>query len=219
MSEHTAQDARPLLHMDGIRKTFGPVVALDGIDLTVGRNEVHGLLGGNGAGKTTLMNVLYGLYRADSGVVTLDDQEVVIRDPRDAISHGIGMVHQNFLQVDTYSVTENIVLGTHLPSWPTLDLGAAADRITDLSTRFGLTVDPRARIADLLGRTCASASRSSRRSTGAPRCWCSTSPRRTSLRKRWTSLFGSLRAIVDEGMSVVFITHKIRETHVGLRHA
>ena len=112
MTDSTAQEPRPLLHMDGIRKTFGPVVALDGVDLTVGRNEVHGLLGGNGAGKTTLMNVLYGLYRPDAGTVTLDAAEVVIRDPRDAIAHGIGMVHQNFLQVDTYSVTENIVLGT-----------------------------------------------------------------------------------------------------------
>ena len=109
--------ALPPLPMEGIRKTFGPVVALDGVDLTVGRSEVHGLLGGNGAGKTTLMNVLYGLYRPD-GTVVLDGAPVDIRDPRDAISHGIGMVHQNFLQVETYTVTENIVLGTSLPSWP-----------------------------------------------------------------------------------------------------
>ena len=118
MTDSTAQEPRPLLHMDGIRKT-------------------------------TLMNVLYGLYRADEGTVTLDGQEVVIRDPRDAISHGIGMVHQNFLQVDTYSVTENIVLGTHLPSWPSIDLRGEADRIAELSTRFGLTVDPSATVADL----------------------------------------------------------------------
>ena len=78
----------PLLTMEGIRKTFGSVVALDGVDLTVGPSEVHGLLGGNGAGKTTLMNVLYGLYRPDGGSVVLDGSAVEIRDPRDAISPG-----------------------------------------------------------------------------------------------------------------------------------
>ena len=152
--DETGRDAAqvgsgPLLAMEGIRKTFGPVVALDGVDLTVGRSEVHGLLGGNGAGKTTLMNVLYGLYRPDGGSVVLDGAPVDIRDPRDAISHGIGMVHQNFLQVDTYTVTENIVLGTSLPSWPSVDLKAPAARIAELSERFGLTVDPQARVADL----------------------------------------------------------------------
>src|SRR5690606_27419614 len=73
-----------LLQMQGIRKSFGPVVALDGVDFEVGAREVHGLLGGNGAGKTTLMNVLYGLYRPDAGVVRLDGAEVTIRAPRDA---------------------------------------------------------------------------------------------------------------------------------------
>ncbi|MEW1954900.1 ABC transporter ATP-binding protein [Terrabacter sp. NPDC080008] len=211
MNKHTAQDARPLLHMDGIRKTFGKVVALDGVDLKVGRNEVHGLLGGNGAGKTTLMNVLYGLYRAERGTVTLDGHEVVIRDPRDAISHGIGMVHQNFLQVDTYSVTENIVLGTHLPSWPALDLGAAADRIGDLSTRFGLTVDPRATIADLSVGLRQRVEILKALYRGA-KVLVLDEPTTNLTPQEVDSLFSSLRAIVDEGMSVIFITHKIRET-------
>ena len=201
----------PLLSMEGIRKTFGPVVALDGVDLTVGRSEVHGLLGGNGAGKTTLMNVLYGLYRPDGGTVLLDGAPVDIRDPRDAISHGIGMVHQNFLQVDTYTVTENIVLGTSLPSWPAVDLKAPAARIAELSERFGLTVDPQARVADLSVGLRQRVEILKALYRGA-KVLVLDEPTTNLTPQEVDSLFGSLRAIVDEGMSVVFITHKIRET-------
>ena len=99
--------------MSGIRKTFGPVVALDGVDFTVADREIHGLLGGNGAGKTTLMNVLYGLYAPDAGTVEIDGPAVDHRLARATRSPpGIGMVHQNFLQVDVFTVAENIVLGT-----------------------------------------------------------------------------------------------------------
>ena len=214
--DETGRDAAqvgsgPLLAMEGIRKTFGPVVALDGVDLTVGRSEVHGLLGGNGAGKTTLMNVLYGLYRPDGGSVVLDGAPVDIRDPRDAISHGIGMVHQNFLQVDTYTVTENIVLGTSLPSWPAVDLKAPTARIAELSERFGLTVDPQARVADLSVGLRQRVEILKALYRGA-KVLVLDEPTTNLTPQEVDSLFGSLRAIVDEGMSVVFITHKIRET-------
>lgn len=212
-TRHAAQGGAsgPLLTMEGIRKTFGPVVALDGVDLTVGRSEVHGLLGGNGAGKTTLMNVLYGLYRPDGGSVVLDGSPVEIRDPRDAISHGIGMVHQNFLQVDTYTVTENVVLGTSLPSWPTVDLKEPADRIAELSERFGLTVDPSARVANLSVGLRQRVEILKALYRGA-KVLVLDEPTTNLTPQEVDSLFGSLRAIVDEGMSVVFITHKIRET-------
>ena len=98
--------------MSGIRKSFGPVVALDGVDFTVGARQVHGLLGGTGAGKTTLMNCLYGLYAPDSGSIEVDGRAVRIQSPRDAIAAGIGMVHQTFLQVDAFTVAENVVLVT-----------------------------------------------------------------------------------------------------------
>jgi simple sugar transport system ATP-binding protein len=197
--------------MEGIRKTFGPVVALGGVDLTVGRSEVHGLLGGNGAGKTTLMNVLYGLYRPDAGTVVLDGAPVDIRDPRDAISHGIGMVHQNFLQVETYTVTENIVLGTSMPSWPALSLKEPAARITELSERFGLAVDPNAEVSRLSVGLRQRVEILKALYRGA-KVLVLDEPTTNLTPQEVDSLFGSLRAIVDEGMSVVFITHKIRET-------
>ena len=204
--------ARPaLLEMSGIRKVFGPVVALDGVDFEVGTAEVHGLLGGNGAGKTTLMNVLYGLYRPDGGTVRLGGDEVVVRNPRDAITHGIGMVHQNFLQVDSYTVTENIVLGTQQPSFPALDLREAEAKVADLSHRFGLTVDPRVEVERLSVGIRQRVEILKALYRGA-RVLVLDEPTTNLTPQEVDSLFGSLRAIVDEGMSVVFITHKIRET-------
>jgi simple sugar transport system ATP-binding protein len=136
---------------------------------------------------------------------------VEIRDPRDAISHGIGMVHQNFLQVDTYTVTENVVLGTSLPSWPTVDLNEPADRIAELSERFGLTVDPAARVANLSVGLRQRVEILKALYRGA-KVLVLDEPTTNLTPQEVDSLFGSLRAIVDEGMSVVFITHKIRET-------
>lgn len=200
-----------LLQMQGIRKSFGPVVALDGVDFEVGAREVHGLLGGNGAGKTTLMNVLYGLYRPDAGVVRLDGAEVTIRAPRDAIAAGVGMVHQNFLQVDSYTVAENIVLGTRQPSFPVLDLSAAKDRIAELSERFGLAVDPSVRVENLSVGARQRVEILKALFRGA-RLLVLDEPTTNLTPQEVDALFGSLRAIVDNGMSVIFITHKIRET-------
>ncbi|MCB0131847.1 MAG: ATP-binding cassette domain-containing protein [Caldilineaceae bacterium] len=139
----------PLLTMMGVRKTFGPVMALDIVDLTLQRGEILGLLGGNGAGKTTLMNVLFGLYKADAGQIELNGKPLDIHSPRAALEHGIAMVHQHFLQVNDFSVVENVVLGTRLPNRPTMQLDDAAARIRALSSRFGLDVDPMTRLGDL----------------------------------------------------------------------
>ena len=200
-----------LLEMREIRKTFGPVVALDGVDFSVAPREVHGLLGGNGAGKTTLMNVLYGLYRADSGQLLLDGREVTIRSPRDAIAAGVGMVHQNFLQVETYTVTENVVLGTPQPTLPTLDLRQAEQTLVELSQRFGLAVDPRAVVGELSVGIRQRVEILKALYRGA-RLLVLDEPTTNLTPQEVDALFASLRAIVDEGMSVVFITHKIRET-------
>lgn len=200
----------PLLQMQGIRKTFGDVVALDGVDLEVDAREVHGLLGGNGAGKTTLMNVLYGLYAADAGSIRLDGAPVAISSPSDAIAAGVGMVHQSFLQVDTFTVTENIALGTPVGR-ARLDLGPARAKVRELSERFGLAVDPDAVVEDLPVGVRQRVEILKALYRGA-RLLVLDEPTTNLTPQEVDDLFSSMRSIVDEGMSVILITHKIRET-------
>jgi simple sugar transport system ATP-binding protein len=193
--------------MTGITKSFGPVRALVDADFELAGGEVHGLVGGNGAGKTTLMNVLYGLYRADAGEIRVEGRAVQVRSPRDAIGLGIGMVHQHLLQVSTYSVVENVVLGT---SGTPGGLRNAARRVSELSDRFGLAVDPR--------------ERTDRLSVGArqrveilkvlyrgARVLILDEPTTNLTPQEVDGLFASLREIVAEGTSIVFISHKVRE--------
>lgn len=198
-------DAPPMLRMSGIRKTFGPVQALKNAEFTVGARQVHGLLGGNGAGKTTLMNVLFGLYAADSGTIEIDGRPVTINSPREAIAHGIGMVHQTFLQVDVFTVAENVVLGTDTSG---VDVDA---RIRELSDRFGLAVDPAAKVADLPVGVRQRVEILKALYRGA-RLLVLDEPTTNLTPQEVDDLFSSMRAIVEDGMSVVLITHKIRET-------
>jgi len=199
-----------LLHMKGVHKSFGTVVALDDVSLQLNSREIHGLLGGNGAGKTTLMNTLYGLYRPDAGEIYLNGERVEIQSPKDAIRHGIGMVHQHFLQVDSFTVTQNIVLGTPLKNRPTLKLDQEEKRIRDLSERFGLEVNPRALIEDLpMGiRQKVEILKALYRGIVI---LILDEPTTNLTPQEVDSLFRSLRVMVEEGMSVVFITHKLRE--------
>jgi len=137
-----------LVEMRGIRKSFPGVQASDGVDLRLDRGEVLALLGENGAGKSTLMNILVGLYRADSGEILVRGERASIGSPRDASALGIGMVHQNFMLVDTMTVAENVVLGIRdLPFVP--DMAAAKREILRLSECYNLKVDPDAYIWQL----------------------------------------------------------------------
>jgi len=145
--EDTA-NAAPLVEMRGICKSFPGVQASDGVNLRLARGEVLALLGENGAGKSTLMNILSGLYRQDSGEVFLKGVKVDIRSPRDATELGIGMVHQNFMLVDTMTVAENVVLG--IPGLPFVpDMAAVKRSILELGERYNMTVDPDAYIWQL----------------------------------------------------------------------
>ncbi len=197
--------------MSGVEKRFGPVQALRSVDLEVGQHEVHGLLGGNGAGKTTLMNVLYGLYGADAGEIRIDGEPVDISSPREAIAAGVGMVHQTFLQIESYTVTENVVLGTDGLGGLKLDLGAARERIVELSERFGLAVDPESVIEELpVGiRQRVEILKALYRGS---RILILDEPTTNLTPQEVDDLFASIRFMVEEGMSVILITHKIRET-------
>lgn len=199
-----------ILVMRGIRKTFGPVVALDNVDLYLKRGEVQGMLGGNGAGKTTLMNVLYGLYKADAGEIFVGGSRVAIHSPHDAIRAGIGMVHQQFLQVNEFTVAENIVLGTELHNRPTLNLAEEKGRIRQLSEQFGLPVDPEATISDLpMGRR--QRVEILKALYRGVKILVLDEPTTNLTPQEVDDLFESLKAMVDEGLSVIFITHKLKE--------
>ncbi|EXX86841.1 heme ABC transporter ATP-binding protein [Paenibacillus darwinianus] len=138
------------VEMLGIRKEFPGVVANDDITLQLKRGEIHALLGENGAGKSTLMGILFGMYQADRGTIRVNGKEVRIANPNVANRLGIGMVHQHFKLVDTFTVTENIILGSENSRWGfVLDTRSASRRIAELSRRYGLNVDPDAKIEDI----------------------------------------------------------------------
>jgi len=138
-----------LLRMEEITKRFPGVVANDSVTFEVEGGEIHALLGENGAGKTTLMNILYGLYRADSGSIRVRGEHVNISSPHAAIDQGIGMVHQHFMLIPVFTVAENIVLGTRMPREPLLTLKRVEESVRELSKQYGLAIDPRAIVADL----------------------------------------------------------------------
>ena len=138
-----------VLSIRDLTKRFGPVLANDGIDLEIGPGEIHALLGENGAGKTTLMNVLFGLVEPDAGTILLRGEPYRPTGPSDAIRAGIGMVHQHFMLIPTFTVVENVVLGSEPTGRLTLDLPTARADLATLSERFGLNVDPDALVRDL----------------------------------------------------------------------
>ena len=138
------------LELRGITKRFGPLVANDGISLSVAPGQVHALLGENGAGKTTLMNVLYGLTQPDEGQILIDGEPAKFGSPRDAIAAGIGMVHQHFMLVPVFTVAENVTLGIEeVRPGGLLDRRKTRRDVADLSHRYGLDVDPDALVEDL----------------------------------------------------------------------
>jgi simple sugar transport system ATP-binding protein len=135
------------VEMTGITKRFAGVLANDAVNFTAQAGEVHALLGENGAGKSTLMSVLAGLYHPDAGTVAINGQPVQFRSPRDAIAHGVGMVYQHFMLVDSLTVAENAMLGRR--GGLRLDTARVEQELARLSERYRLRVDPRARIWQL----------------------------------------------------------------------
>ena len=138
-----------VVEMLKIRKEFPGIVANDDITLQLKPGEIHALLGENGAGKSTLMSILFGLYQPDQGIIKIRGEEVKITDPNVANELGIGMVHQHFKLVHNFTVTENIILGMELKKGIVVDLRTAAVRIKAVSEKYGLNVDPYAKIQDI----------------------------------------------------------------------
>ena len=198
-----------MLEMRGICKRFPGGVANDHVDLDVAAGEVHTLFGENGAGKSTLMRVLYGLYRPEEGEIRIDGRPVAITSPAVAIHHGIGMIHQHFMLVNTLTVAENVALG--LRSAPTrTDLAAVSRRIAELSERYGLHVDPSATVWQLsVGeRQRVEIIKALYRDASL---LILDEPTAVLTPQEVEDLFAVLRQMVEDGRGLVFISHKIRE--------
>jgi len=201
----------PILELRGITKTFPGIIANDHIDLTLNEGEILALLGENGAGKTTLMNILYGLYIPDDGKILIRGSEVTIHNPHDAIKLGIGMVHQHFMLVPVFTVTENVMLGVE----PTkaglfLDRFATAKNVQEYSKKYRLNVDPQVKIEDL--------------SVGVQQrveiikvlyrhaeILIFDEPTAVLTPQEVEEFFKIIHTMVDQGKSIIFITHKLKE--------
>src|SRR5712691_8244881 len=197
--------------MRGITKAFPGIVANDHVDFELDKGEVHALLGENGAGKSTLMNILYGLYKPDSGEIRLQGKQVTFTSARDAIEVGIGMVHQHFMLIPVMTVAENIVLGVE----PTrdgilLDERGAERRVRDLSQRFGLAVDPAALIDRITVGQQQRVEILKALYRGAD-VLILDEPTAVLTPQEATELFTIIRSLKEGGKSIIFISHKLNE--------
>ena len=201
----------PVLELRSITKRFPGVVANDHIDLELERGEVHALLGENGAGKSTLMNVVYGLYRPDEGEILIDGKPASIGSAREAIKHGIGMVHQHFMLIPVMTVAENIVLASE----PThagvlLDYDEAVRRVRELSDQFGLAVDPEAHVQDI-GVGQEQRVEILKALYRGAHILILDEPTAVLTPHEALELFEIVRGLKEQGKTIVFITHKLKE--------
>ena len=200
----------PLLRMSGITKRFGPLVANDGISLELRRGEVLALLGENGAGKSTLVSILFGHYLADEGRIEVDGQPLPPGHPRAALQAGIGMVHQHFTLADNLSVLDNVMLGTE-PLWQPFSRRHAARRqLLDAGRRFGLHVDPDARVGELSVGERQRVEILKALYRGA-RILILDEPTAVLTPQESDALFATLAQMVAQGLAIVFISHKLDE--------
>ncbi|HET7476297.1 MAG TPA: ABC transporter ATP-binding protein [Dermatophilaceae bacterium] len=208
-SDRPAEPA-PAIELRGITKRFPGVVANSEVFLTVRRGEVHAVVGENGAGKSTLMKTLYGMHQPDEGTILVDGVQTSFKSPTQAIAAGIGMVHQHFMLADNFTVLENIILGSEPTSGGRLDLVAARARVLEISQRYGLGLRPdrlveslsvadqqRVEIAKVLYR-------------GA-RVLILDEPTAVLVPQEVDELFAALGELRAEGLSVIFISHKLDE--------
>ena len=147
--ESHMDESTVVISMKDIVKKFGDFTANDHINLTVHKGEVHAILGENGAGKSTLMNVLCGLYKPTSGQIFINGKEVQFSSPKNAIEMGIGMVHQHFMLIQPFTVTDNIILGVEPAKGLVVDKKTAREKVLELSERYAMKVDPDAKIEDI----------------------------------------------------------------------
>ena len=199
------------LEATGISKTFGSVKANDQVNLEIQKGRIHALLGENGAGKSTLVNILFGLYKADSGIVKVDGEPVDLGRPKDAIDRGIGMVHQHFQLVPVLTVAENIVLGNEPSNKANvIDIENAKEKVRELAEKYQLEVDTEAIVEDLPVGTQQRVEilRSLYRDADI---LILDEPTAVLTPQETDHLLQVLKKLASQGVAIIFITHKLRE--------
>ncbi|MDR6997879.1 simple sugar transport system ATP-binding protein [Neobacillus niacini] len=199
-----------VIEMLNIRKEFGSFVANDNITLQLKKGEIHALLGENGAGKTTLMNVLFGLYQPEQGEIRVHGKPVKIANPNIANDLGIGMVHQHFMLVDKFTVTENIILGKEITTAGRIDLKKAEKEVRDISERYGLAVDPQAKISDISVGMQQRVEILKTLYRGAE-ILIFDEPTAVLTPQEIHELIQIMKTLIKEGKSIIIITHKLKE--------
>jgi general nucleoside transport system ATP-binding protein len=204
-------DQVPAVEMRRITKQFPGVLANDQVDFEVRAGEIHALVGENGAGKSTLMNILYGLIKPDSGEILVDGKPASLQGPRDAIRHGIGMVHQHFMLIPVFSVHENVVLGREpVRTLGLYDQAQARAEIRELTRAYGLALDPDARVSDLPVGLQQRVEIVKVLFRGA-KILILDEPTGVLTPQESADLFRVLRDLVKAGKTIIFISHKLRE--------
>lgn len=201
---------KELLRLEGVTKRFYCVTANDHVNLSVNRGEVHAILGENGAGKSTLMNIIYGLLTPDEGTIYYDGQPVRYDSPRKAVELGIGMVHQHFMLIPTFTVAENVALGIHKGSVRPANLGPVRQAIRELSQRFGITLDPDELVMNLSVGQQQRVEIMKMLYRGAGLLILD-EPTAVLTPQEVGELFEMIRSFVREGLTVIIITHKLNE--------
>jgi simple sugar transport system ATP-binding protein len=196
--------------LTGITKRFPGVVANSDINLTVAKGTVHALVGENGAGKSTLMKILYGMQPPDEGVIEVDGEPVTFRSPADAIAVGIGMVHQHFMLADNLTVWENIVLGSEPEARGVLKTKDAIEKIDQIAARYGLGVHPTA-LVEQLGVGARQRVEILKVLYRGARTLILDEPTAVLVPQEVDELFSNLRELKSEGLTILFISHKLDE--------
>ena len=199
-----------IVEMLNITKEFPGIIANDNITLKLKRGEIHALLGENGAGKSTLMSVLFGLYQAEKGEIRKNGEVVHINNPNDANALGIGMVHQHFQLVEIFTVLENIILGIEPSGYGFLKTKEAREKVVDLSERYGLKVDPDAKIEDI---TVGMQQRAEilKMLYRDNEILIFDEPTAVLTPQEIKEILQIMRDFANEGKSILFITHKLNE--------
>lgn len=200
--------ANAAIELKNITKTFGSVVANRDVCLSVNRGEILSILGENGSGKTTLMNMISGIYFPDSGQIFIDGKEVVIRSPKDAFDHKIGMIHQHFKLVDVFTATENIILG--LKDKGKYNIKESSKKVEEISHKYGFDIDPNKMIHEMSVSEKQTVEIIKVLYRGAD-ILILDEPTAVLTPQETQKLFAILRRMRDDGKSIIIITHKLHE--------